>query len=93
MLSLQSSKDTISSVSRCLVAAEARTLLFLSIQDVCAIGLHDIKVDAQHDIVVVVIYEVNKQLRQSTAQEVGSLGSLAFNSLPLTSASSSQEYC
>jgi hypothetical protein len=47
MLSLEPSKDAISSVSS-YSRAEVSDCLFSSIQSVCAIWLHDIEVDAQH---------------------------------------------
>lgn len=47
MLSLESSKDAISSVSS-YSRAEVSDCLLPSIQSVCAIWLHDIEVDAQH---------------------------------------------
>jgi len=50
MLSLQSGKERES-----LFAAEVRTCLFASLQYVCAIRLHDIKMGAQHKVVVVVV--------------------------------------
>ena len=53
MLSLESSRDAISSVVL-VMQAEVGICLFLSVQSVCAIWSHEVKKDAQHVVMVVI---------------------------------------